>query len=171
MITESGKNSENRNAAALLIVSDRAAKGVRPDATGPALKIRLEEAGFLVRSFRVVPDDPEIIVAALRGWVFDDRINLILTSGGTGLGPRDVTPEATLTVIERRVPGLEEAMRRVSFEITPNAMLSRAVAGTAGTSLIINLPGSPKGALENLEVVLPALGHAIELLLGRAPDP
>jgi molybdenum cofactor synthesis domain-containing protein len=107
----------------------------------------------------------------LEEWISEKKIDLILVSGGTGLSPSDVTPEATLSVIEKRVPGMEEAMRRASAELTPFGMLSRSVVGTAGESLIINLPGSPKGALENLEIIEPALEHALELICGGHPDP
>ena len=168
---EKNENLEDRFTVAILIASDRAAGGIRPDSTGPALKKCLEEAGFYVQFYSVVADDEGAISAAIRNWAYEDGVNLILTSGGTGLGPRDVTPEATLKVIGRRVPGLEEAMRHASVKITPNAMLSRAVAGTAAISLIINLPGSSKGAVENFKVVEPALRHAIELIIGRKPDP
>ena len=118
----------------------------------------------------IVPDEKDAIAATLRKWVDTDRISLILVSGGTGLAARDVTPEATLEVIERRIPGIEEAMRQVSFRKHPHAILSRAVVGCTGESLIIDLPGSPGGALDNLKVIQPALEHALELLSGGTPD-
>ncbi len=164
-------NSTGDYTAAILIASDRAAAGIRPDGTSGLLKSRLEESGFRVRFCSVLPDDKSAIVELLRRWVLEEKINLILTSGGTGLGQRDVTPEATLEVVERRIPGMEEAMRQQSLKITPNAMLSRAVVGCAARSLIINLPGNPAGAIENFNVIASALHHAIELILGRRPDP
>jgi len=160
-----------RFSAAILIASDRAASGVRPDKTGPGLKAYIENLGYHVSGMEVVPDDRQKIASVLRKWVDEDGINLILVSGGTGPAPGDVTPEATLDIIERRIPGMEEAMRRASFEITPHAILSRAVVGCAGGSLIIDLPGSPKGAVENLMVIEPALEHALELITGGTPDP
>ena len=156
--------------AAILITSDRAYSEERPDATGPLLKNRLSESGYSVVDLVVVPDDRKIIVSTLKKWVLKQKIHLILTSGGTGLSPRDVTPEATLEIIEKRIPGMEEAMRQASFKITPNAILSRVVAGIAGNSLIINLPGSPKGAIENLQVIEPSLDHALELINDLKPD-
>jgi len=157
--------------AAVLIASDRSYRGTRPDKTGPDLKKYLESLGYEVIFLDIVPDDRQSIVSVLKKWSRMDKVNLILVSGGTGLAPTDVTPEATLEVIERRIPGMEEAMRRVSFEITPHAILSRAVVGCVDNSLIINLPGNPKGALENLQVIEPALEHALELITGGTPDP
>ena len=157
--------------AAILITSDRAYSGERPDATGPLLKNSLSESGYSVVDLVIVPDDQKIIVSTLKKWVLNQKIHLVLTSGGTGLSPRDVTPEATLEIIEKRIPGMEEAMRQASFKITPNAILSRAVAGIAGNSLIINLPGNPKGAIENLQVIEPSLDHALKLINDLKPDP
>ncbi|UCE25169.1 MAG: MogA/MoaB family molybdenum cofactor biosynthesis protein [Candidatus Zixiibacteriota bacterium] len=162
---------QRRFNAAIIIASDRSHKGVRPDRAGPQLKERLEKSGYEVTFLEVLPDVREAIKDTLKKLVREDRVNLILVSGGTGLGPNDVTPEATLEVIERRIPGMEEAMRRASFERTPHAILSRAVVGSAGRTLIVNLPGSPTGAVENLEVVQPSLEHALELLNGGTPDP
>lgn len=164
------KPSQPKFKAAVLIASDRAYSGERPDETGPALEKRLGELGYAVAFLEVVPDDRRKIETMLRKWVSEERIHLILVSGGTGLSPGDVTPEATLSIIEKRVPGMEEAMRQASTKITPFGMLSRGVVGTAEESLIINLPGSPKGALENLEIVEPALQHALELICGGHPD-
>lgn len=164
------KPKAGRFTAAVLIASDRAASGVRPDETGPGLRTYIESLGYRVSALEIVPDDRQRITAALRKWVNEDKINLIVVSGGTGPAPTDVTPEATLDIIERRIPGMEEAMRRASFEKTPHAILSRAVVGCAGKSLIINLPGNPKGALENLTVIESALEHALELITGGTPD-
>lgn len=160
-----------RFSAAVLVASDRSFEGERPDKTGPGLREYLQSLAYDVVYLEIVPDDKHSIVSKLRKWVSEDAINLILVSGGTGLGPRDVTPEATLEVIERRIPGMEEAMRRASFELTPHAILSRAVVGCVGSSLIVNLPGNPKGALENLKVVETALEHALKLITGGSPDP
>jgi molybdenum cofactor synthesis domain-containing protein len=157
--------------AAILICSDRAYDGQRFDRASAALAETLKAAGWTVAEPETLPDDQEMITEWLQSSARNGSFDLIITSGGTGTAPRDVTPEATLKVIEKRVPGIEEAMRAASLKITPNAMLSRAVAGITGKTLIINLPGSPKGAVENLEVVLPALPHAVALLRGEKPDP
>jgi molybdenum cofactor synthesis domain-containing protein len=156
---------------ALITVSDRSHRGEREDASGPALREYVEaEFGAHVALQIIVPDDHEAIVAALRDAVARRGIDLILTTGGTGCGPRDVTPEATRAVIEREVPGLAEHMRAQSLLKTPHAMLSRAVAGLVGRSLIINLPGSPKGAVESLASVEEAIPHAVDLLRGEVVD-
>jgi molybdenum cofactor synthesis domain-containing protein len=164
-------SKKSRFRVAILITSDRAHDGIRPDKTGPALQEYISDLGYTVLSVKVVPDDKETIVGALKQWIGDDAVHLILVSGGTGLSPRDVTPEATLEVIERRIPGMEEAMRHESFKTHPHAVLSRGVVGCAGQSLIINLPGSPRGAVENLAAIEPALVHALELIGGESPDP
>lgn len=150
--------------AAVLTVSDRSARGERPDGAGPLVASLLKEAGYSVLETGLVPDErPEIEAALIR---LAERAALVVTTGGTGFSPRDVTPEATLAVCERAVPGIPEAMRAASLAVTPRAMLSRAAAGIRGESLIINLPGSPKAARENLEAVLPALDHGLRILLG-----
>jgi len=154
--------------AAVVTVSDSAAQGDRQDLTGPALAEVLTSAGFEVAQVVVVPDEQEQISRVLKDLADGQTLNLILTAGGTGLSPRDRTPEATLAVIDRQAPGLPEAMRRAGLAKTPHAALSRGVAGTRGLSLILNLPGSPKGAKESLESVLPALPHALEKLAGDA---
>ena len=155
---------------AILTVSDRTFAGEREDRSGPALAEAVSERGWEVSKRAVVPDDEEAVRRALVRIADAGDTDVILTTGGTGLGPRDVTPEATLAVISTAVPGLPEAMRAASLEKTPHAMISRAVAGVRGECLIVNLPGSPKGALECFEVAAPALGHASELLRGRKPD-
>lgn len=149
---------------ALLTVSDRSSRGERPDASGPALEQVILTQGWRVVQRAIVPDDLPAIQDMLVKWCDGGEIDLILTTGGTGFGPRDITPEATQAVIERAAPGLSEAMRAASLQITPHAMLSRSTAGIRQNTLIINLPGSPKGAVENLQVVMPVLPHAIQLL-------
>lgn len=150
--------------AAILTVSDRAASGERADASGPALRARLESAGWQVTASAILPDEQPLIREWLAAWADAGTVDVILTTGGTGFAPRDVTPEATQAILERPAPGLAEAMRQASLAITPHAMLSRACAGIRKRTLIINLPGSPRAAVENLEVVLPVLPHAIQLL-------
>ena len=148
----------------IMTVSDRSARGERPDASGPALAQAVKEQGWSVVRTQVLPDDLERLREALIDWADSGEMDVILTTGGTGFSPRDVTPEATRAVIDRDAPGLAEAMRAASLQVTPHAMLSRAAAGIRMRTLIVNLPGSPKGALENLAVILPALPHAGKLL-------
>ena len=148
----------------ILTASDRSARGERPDASGPALSRLIQEQGWSVKRQALLPDDLSAIRDLLASWADGGELDVILTTGGTGFSPRDVTPEATRLVIEREAPGLAEAMRAASLKITPHAMLSRIVAGIRKGTLIINLPGSPKGAVENLQVVIPVLPHAIQLL-------
>src|SRR5512143_3959431 len=149
----------------ILTVSDRSARGEREDASGPVIRSFVEDRlRWNVAEQQIVPDERDMIRKTLIAWCDDLRLNLIFTTGGTGFAPRDVTPEATRDVIEREAPGLAEAMRAASLKVTPHAMLSRLLAGIRGRTLIIDLPGSPKGAVENLQVVLPVLEHAIQLL-------
>jgi molybdopterin adenylyltransferase len=148
----------------ILTISDRSARGERLDASGPVLKQVVENQGWQVGKSEIIPDEFTVIQDTLTHWADKGDLDVILTSGGTGFAPRDVTPEATQSVIEKAAPGLTEAMRSASLVITPHAMLSRAVAGIRGSTLIVNLPGSPKASQENLEVVLPILPHAVQLL-------
>jgi molybdenum cofactor synthesis domain-containing protein len=152
---------------AILTASDRAAAGSYADRSGPALRESVRAAlDAEVVAQEIVSDDEETIAHRLESWADGGEVDLVLVTGGTGFGPRDVTPEATRSVIDREAPGLAEAMRAASLRITPHAMLSRAVCGIRERTLIVNLPGSPKGARENLRVILPALPHAIALLRG-----
>lgn len=155
--------------AAVVTVSDRGAAGEREDRSGPAVRDVLEEAGLLVVDTQVVPDDCQTLKRALID-LCDEGINLVVTTGGTGLSPRDVTPEATLAVIDREVPGLAEAMRAESRKVTAHAMISRSVCGLRGGTLIVNLPGSPGGARECLEVIMDALPHALEVAAGDVSE-
>ena len=156
--------------AAVLTVSDRSSKGERPDTAGPLVARLLEEAGYEVVLTAIVPDEQPQIEDFLRDTADRQLVQLLVTTGGTGFAPRDVTPEATLAVCERMTPGIPEAMRYASMQETNRAMLTRAQAGIRGGTLIVNLPGSPKAARENLEAVLPALGHGLEMLSGRPAD-
>jgi molybdenum cofactor synthesis domain-containing protein len=156
--------------AAILTLSDKGSRGERVDESGPALAAWLAERGVQTVMSRIIADEFEQIVAVLKEWADTDAADLILTTGGTGVSPRDVTPEATLQVVERTIPGLGELMRLQSLEKTPMASLSRAAAGIRRQTLIINLPGSPRGALENLEAVWPAIGHAVEKTRGGQED-
>lgn len=156
--------------AAILTLSDKGSRGERVDESGPALAAWLKERGTDTVLSRVIADEHDQIVAVLTEWSDADAADLILTTGGTGVSPRDVTPEATIQVVERVIPGLGELMRLRSLDKTPMASLSRAVAGIRKQALIINLPGSPKGALENLEAVWPTIGHAVEKIRGGQDD-
>jgi len=148
----------------VLTASDRSARGERDDISGPRLVELIKAQGWTVARQSVLPDDLRVLRETLAVWADRGDLDVILTTGGTGFSPRDVTPEATLGVVQRQAPGLAEAMRAFSLSKTPHAMLSRGVAGIRGKVLILNLPGNPKAAVENLEVVVPVLTHAIELL-------
>ncbi len=154
---------------AILTLSDKGARGEREDTSGAAIRELLRDTGEVQR-YLVIADERDQIAATLREWAGTREFDLIVTTGGTGLSPRDVTPEATLSVLDYSIPGMAEAMRAEGLHHTPMAMLSRAVCGVRGRTLIINLPGSEKGVRENLSVLLPVLPHAIETLRGAAGD-
>ena len=156
--------------AAIVTVSDRSFRGERPDGGGPLVAELLKNAGYEVAETAIVPDEQAEIEAVLCRIADGGEVQLIVTTGGTGFAPRDVTPEATIAVCDRLTPGIPEAMRYASMQVTNRAMLSRAQAGIRKGTLIVNLPGSPKAARENLEAVLPALAHGLEMLSGRPAD-
>lgn len=153
----------------VLTLSDKGSRGEREDESGRVIRELVAGLGE-VAEYQVIPDEEELIVRTLVEWADNKGLDLILTTGGTGLSPRDVTPQATLRVIDWQVPGIAEAMRQASLQKTSRAMLSRAIAGVRRRSLIVNLPGSPRGVRENLEVVLPALGHGLAKLKGDPSD-
>jgi molybdopterin adenylyltransferase len=148
----------------ILTVSDRSARGERPDLSGPAIENVIVEQGWEVGRMEIAPDELQVLIETLSSWADSGELDIILTTGGTGFSPRDITPEATIEVVEREAPGLAEAMRAASLSVTPHAMMSRATAGIRKGSLIVNLPGSPRGAVENLKVILPVFEHAVALL-------
>ena len=154
----------------ILTISDKGSRGERQDKSGEVIREILSSIDARIVNYDIVPDEKKLIVEKLVKWVDEDNLDVLITTGGTGLTPRDVTPEATLDVVDRIVPGFAEAMRAESLKKTPMAMLSRAVVGTRGKCLIINLPGSPNAVRECLEVVLPALPHAVETLKGQAGE-
>lgn len=151
---------------AILTVSDKGSRGEREDLSGQAVEEAVLEQGWRVEARDMVPDEVEEIEARLKHYSDELGVDLVLTTGGTGLSPRDVTPEVTTRVIEREAPGFAEAMRAASLQVTPHAMLSRAVSGIRSSTLIVNLPGSPRAARENLDVILPALPHGLDKLCG-----
>lgn len=160
---------DEKYTAAVVTVSDRASRGEREDGSGPVLAGLLRENGYDVVSSSIVPDEQGVIEVELRRLVASD-VALVLTTGGTGFSPRDVTPEATTAVCERMAPGIPEAMRAASIVITPRACLSREAAGICGRTLIVNLPGSPKAACENIEAVISVIAHGLRILRGGPAD-
>lgn len=157
-------------AAGVLTLSDKGAQGLRQDESGAVIQQILTENAIVVQTAAIIPDEHDLIVRTLKHWSDELGLALIVTTGGTGLSPRDVTPEATLAVIDKRVPGMEEVMRQESLKKTPHAMISRAVVGVRKRTLIVNLPGSPKAVKECLAAILPALPHALEKLAGDTRD-
>jgi len=155
--------------AVVLTISDRAARGERKDESGPAVVAELEKLGCVIAATEILPDDKDLIAERLRHYSDRGDVNLICTTGGTGFAPRDNTPEATRSVIEREAPGLAELMRFRSLEVTPLAPLSRAVCGIRGRTLITNLPGSVRGAVQNLAAIRSTIPHAIGLLSDQSP--
>lgn len=154
----------------ILTISDKGWRGQRRDESGPAIRDRLSLLDNTVVRYEIIPDEMDIIISKLTEWADEGNVDVILTTGGTGLGPRDVTPEATLSIVDKVVPGLTEAMRAETFKKTPFSLLSRAVAGVRGRCLIINLPGSPKAVQECLEIVLPVIPHAVEIIKGEVTE-
>jgi molybdopterin adenylyltransferase len=152
--------------ASVITISDKGFRGEREDKSGPEITMMLRDIGLNIVETKIIPDEKDQIIKTLIDFADIKGIDLIITTGGTGVSPRDVTPDATLEVIDKEVPGMAEAMRRASAVKTPHAMISRAVVGIRGNSLIVNLPGSPKAARENLAVILPALKHAVEKIRG-----
>lgn len=155
---------------AVVTMSDKGAAGKREDTSGPALKQILADHGFKIKEYKIIPDDEETIVETLKDLADNKRIDLVVTTGGTGVSPTDVTPEAMDRILEREIPGMAEAMRAASFTKTPHSVISRGKAGIRKNTLIINLPGSKKGAVENIEVLLPAIPHAISKIHGDPTD-
>jgi molybdenum cofactor synthesis domain-containing protein len=154
----------------ILTISDKGSRGERQDKSGQAIREVLSGMDVSIVNYDIVPDEKELIAEKLIKWADEDNLDVVITTGGTGLTPRDVTPEATLAVVDRVVPGFSEAMRAESLKKTPHAMLSRAVVGTRGRCLIVNLPGSPKAVRECLQVILPALPHTVETLKGESDE-
>jgi molybdopterin adenylyltransferase len=155
---------------AVITISDTVARGERQDASGPAVVARCEELGWTVTSTHLVADDTFEIQTILCRLTDEENMDLILTTGGTGLGPRDITPEATQAVADKMIPGFAEQMRRKGLEKTPRAILSRSSAAIRGTTLILNFPGSPKGAIESLDAIAPLIVHSIEIIHGARHD-
>ncbi len=156
--------------AGILTISDKGSQGQRRDESGKVIGESLSSLDSHIVKYEIVPDETEIIAGKLAQWADRGDIDIILTTGGTGLGPRDTTPEATLSILDKVAPGFTEAMRALTFKVTPHAILSRAVAGVRKKCLIINLPGSPKAVRECLEVVLPSIPHAVEIIKGEVTE-
>lgn len=154
----------------ILTISDKGALGQRHDESGPAIADTLSVEEALVVRQEIVPDESDVIADKLAGWADDGSMDVIFTTGGTGLSQRDVTPEATMQVVDKMVPGITEAIRAKTYSLTPMAMLSRAVAGVRGDCLIINLPGSPRAVRDCLKVVLPVIPHAVEIIQGQVTE-
>jgi molybdopterin adenylyltransferase len=154
----------------ILTISDKGSKGQRQDKSGEVMRDGAARMNGAVVKYEIVPDEIDIIAEKLADWADSGKMDVILTTGGTGLSKRDVTPEATLSIIDRSVPGIAEVMRAKSLEKTPMAMLSRAVAGQRGQCLIINMPGSPKAVQECLDVIMPAIPHAVEIIKGEVTE-
>jgi molybdopterin adenylyltransferase len=155
--------------AVVITVSDKGSRGERTDTSGPGLKTMLDK-NYIVTDVVIIPDEMELIADTIKKQIDEENVDLVVTTGGTGVGPRDVTPEATRSVMEKDLPGFGEAMRMESFRITPHALISRAVCGIRGRSIIINLPGSPRAAAENLSFIQAALPHALDKLKGDPSD-
>ncbi len=155
---------------AIITISDSVAKGTAKDASGPAIVARCQQLNWSVASTHLLPDEPTQIQSLLRQLADESSVDLILTTGGTGLGPRDSTPEATQAIAEKLIPGMAEEMRRKGLEHTPRAILSRGIAAIRGTTLILNLPGSPKGAVESLDAVVALLPHSVQIIHGARHD-
>ena len=156
--------------AGVLTISDKGSQGQRTDASGDYIVKTFRNMGMEVALYQIVADEEETISRTLATWADSSNVDLIVTTGGTGISPRDVTPEATLSIIDRQLVGIVEMMRAIGFKKTPTAVLSRAVAGTRGRCLIVNLPGNPKAVQEYLDLLLPIVPHAIETLQGRSGD-
>ena len=154
----------------ILTISDKGWQGQRYDESGKTIRDSLSLSDTSVVKYEVIADERDVIAGKLAGWADEGSVDIILTTGGTGLGPRDVTPEATLSIVDRVVPGFTEAMRAETFTITPSAILSRAVAGVRGKCLIINLPGSPRAVRECLQVILSVIPHAVEIIKGEVTE-
>lgn len=165
-----GINGPSPFSFAVLTLSDKGSRGEREDTSGPYLVQRLEQEGYMLKSYKVIPDQIAGIVREIKDLVDNQRVTLIVTTGGTGVSPSDVTPEAMIEVLDKEIPGMAEAMRAASLSKTSNAMLSRGKAGIRRQSLIVNLPGSLKAARENLEVILPVIPHALEKICGSTVD-